>query len=119
MPSGGAIIRASKVRLLGGGLCEVSATGNSSPGSYPPGTIAQPAAWPALAACLAAYYAVYFWAERCFLKAPTPASAWPLLIPVALILPFQILFFLFTNNTIQWRGQKIRVKRNGEYELLD
>ena len=33
-------------------------------------------------------------------------------------LPFQALLLLFSDNTIYWRGQKIRVKRGGGYEIL-
>lgn len=73
---------------------------------------------PALAACLLAFYAVYAWGERVHLKRPTPPWGWALLLLVALVLPFQILFLLFSDNTIFWRGQKIRVRRGGEYDRL-
>ncbi|MEI7848129.1 MAG: glycosyltransferase [Chloroflexota bacterium] len=87
----------------------------------------------ALAVCLAVFFAVYFWSEHRYLRevpAPSmqqplrskiimPNLGWPLLLLVALVLPFQILFLLFSDNTIRWRGQKIQVKHNGNYELID
>jgi ceramide glucosyltransferase len=77
-----------------------------------------PPAWLALAACLLVFYAVYLWGTRAYLKAPTPLWGWPLLLVVGLLLPFLILFLLSSDSTIQWRGQKIHVKRGGEYEIL-
>lgn len=74
-------------------------------------------AWLGLAACLITFGLVYGWGQRRYLKAITPAWAWPLLLVVALLLPFQILFLLFSNNTIRWRGQQIMVKRGGDYEI--
>lgn len=71
-----------------------------------------------LAACLAVFYAIYFWGERQILKSPAPAWAWPLLLLVALILPFQILFLLFSNNTILWRGQRYHIQRGGGFEII-
>ena len=69
-------------------------------------------------ACLLAFYAVYFWSERSILKEKTPGWGWFLLLPVVLILPFQILFLLFSDNAILWRGQKIKVKRDGHFEII-
>jgi ceramide glucosyltransferase len=73
---------------------------------------------PALAACLLAFYAAYIWNTHAYLQRPTPPWGWALLLLVALVLPFQILFLLFSNNTILWRGQKIHVRRGGEYDRL-
>ena len=78
----------------------------------------QPAGWPALAVCLAAFYLVYFWCERAILKRAAPAWVWLLLLLVALVLPFQALFLLFSDNTVLWRGQRYRVRRGGEYEII-
>jgi ceramide glucosyltransferase len=78
----------------------------------------QPVAWSALAVCLVAFYLVYFWEERAILKRAAPAWAWPLLLLVALVLPFQALFLLFSDNTVLWRGQRYRVRRGGEYEII-
>jgi ceramide glucosyltransferase len=72
-----------------------------------------------LAACLTGFYAVYFWGERRILQVPAPAWGWSLLLLVVLVLPFQILFLLFSDNAILWRGKRYRVKRSGEYDLLD
>jgi ceramide glucosyltransferase len=79
----------------------------------------QPAAWLALAACLLVFYAIYIWGTLAYLKCRTPLWAWPLLLLVAIALPFLILFLLFSDSRIQWRGQKIQVKRGGEYEIIN
>jgi ceramide glucosyltransferase len=71
----------------------------------------------ALAACLVTFYALYIWGERCYLASHTPGWAWPGLLWVALLMPFHILGLLFSSNTIRWRGQQIRVRPGGEYEL--
>jgi ceramide glucosyltransferase len=77
-----------------------------------------PSAWLALSVCLLAFYAIYIWDTHAYLKRATPLWAWPLLLLVAVILPFVILILLFSDNTIHWRGQKIHVKRGGEYEII-
>ena len=77
-----------------------------------------PAAWLTGAACLALFYAVYFLTERFILKESTPGWGWLLLAPVALVLPFQILFLLFSDNVILWRGKRYRVQRGGRYEIV-
>ena len=74
--------------------------------------------WLALAICLLGFYLVYLWIVRRYLKSSTPIRGWSLLPVVALILPFQILAALFSNNAITWRGQRLRVKRGGEYDLV-
>jgi ceramide glucosyltransferase len=79
----------------------------------------QPTAWLALAVCLLAFYAAYAWGTYAYLKQPTPLRSWPLLLLVGIILPFLILFLLFGDSTIQWRGQKIHVKRGGECEIIN
>jgi len=77
-----------------------------------------PSAWPALAVSLLAFYSFYIWNELSYLKRPTAGWAWPLFLLVVLVLPFQILFLYFSSSTIFWRGQKIRVKRGGECEII-
>ncbi len=91
--------------LLPGLLCILALSGSST--------------WPALAACLLVFYAVYLWGKERFLKETMPTWGWPLLVLVALVLPFQILFLLFSDNTILWRGQRMRVKRGGRYEIIE
>jgi ceramide glucosyltransferase len=78
-----------------------------------------PPAWLPLAACLLAIYTAYIWDEWAYLKRSTPAWGWPLLLVVALVLPFQILFLFLGDSNIYWRGQKIHVKRGGEYEIIN
>jgi ceramide glucosyltransferase len=76
-------------------------------------------AWLALLACLVVFYGVYWWGERRFLKETMPVWGWLLLAIVALLLPFQILFLLFSDNVILWRGQRLRVRRDGGYEIIE
>ncbi len=75
--------------------------------------------WLALSTCLLVFFGVYFYCERSILKTQTPAWAGPLLLLVLLVLPFQILFVLFSDNVILWRGKRYRVRTGGEYELID
>ena len=82
-------------------------------------TLFQFTAWLPLAVCLLVFYAVYIWGALAYLKCRTPLWVWPLLTLVAVVLPFLILVLLFSNSNIQWRGQKIRVKRGGEYEIIN
>jgi ceramide glucosyltransferase len=77
-----------------------------------------PSAWLALTVCMLAFYAFYAWTTSAYLKRFTPLWAWPMLLLVAIVLPFLILILLFSDNTIHWRGQKIHVKRGGEYEII-
>lgn len=74
--------------------------------------------WLAFIACLAVFCGVYFWSERYILKEPMPAWGWFLLLMSAVFLPFQILFVMFSDNVILWRGRRYRVARNGGYELV-
>ena len=80
---------------------------------------AGPAACLALVACLLIFYALYIWGERQILKEVTPLWGWPLLLLVGLVLPFQIVFLLFSDNAILWRGKGYHVKRDGHYEIIE
>lgn len=76
-----------------------------------------PLAAAALAACLLVFYLGYFWGERRWLKHSAPAWVWPLLLWVALIQPLHALALLFAPATVRWRGQQIRIKAGGQYEI--
>ena len=76
------------------------------------------AAWLAVAACLVVAYALCYCTERFILKESTPGWGWLLFLPVTLVMPFQILLLLFSDNVILWRGRRYRVQRGGRYELI-
>jgi len=56
--------------------------------------------------------------EACYLKRRTPLRRWPLLPIVALITPLQVLWSLLSNEEIEWRGQRLRIRRGGHMEVL-
>jgi ceramide glucosyltransferase len=70
----------------------------------------------ALAATLGLFAAGYAFCEARYLGRRTPARAWPWVLAVALLQPVQILAALFSDDTVEWRGQRIRVHRGGTYE---
>ena len=74
--------------------------------------------WLAPVICLLIFYIVHFWEERRYLKSPIPSAGWLLLPLVSFILPYQIVLALFSSSTIIWRGQRLRVKRGGEYDVV-
>jgi ceramide glucosyltransferase len=76
-------------------------------------------AWFALLACFVVFFLVYFFGERQILKEFAPVWGWFLLLLVALVIPFQIIFLLFSDSTILWRGKRYCVKRDGHFELIN
>ena len=72
----------------------------------------------AAAICLLVFYAVHFWSKERYLKSPLPSAGWLLFPLVAFILPYQIVLSLFSSSTVIWRGQRLRVKRGGEYDVV-
>ncbi len=56
--------------------------------------------------------------EKKFIRRRTPIQGWFLLAAVALLLPFQVLLALFSNNDIDWRGQRLRIHKNGTFDVL-
>jgi len=72
----------------------------------------------ALGASLALFAAIYAAGEACYLQRRTPLHRWPAVLAVALLQPAQIIAALLTDNTVEWRGKRIRVLRGGTYEEL-
>jgi ceramide glucosyltransferase len=60
---------------------------------------------------------VYAIGEARYLKGRTPLARWPLLVLVALLTPLQIARALLSNDVVEWRGQRLRVNRNGTVEV--
>ena len=71
-----------------------------------------------LAASLSIFAIVYAICDARFLKGHTPFYRWPLLLLGAIITPLQIVMALMSNNEIEWRGQRMRVKSNGKMEVM-
>lgn len=75
------------------------------------------AAFLALGASLGIFGIVYGVCEACYLKGRTPLTRWPLLLLGALLTPLQIGRALLSNDVVEWRGQRLRVYRNGTVEV--
>jgi hypothetical protein len=73
----------------------------------------------ALGASLGLFGAVYLWCEARYLGRRTPPHGLALLPVVALITPLQIVAALLAGDEVEWRGQRLRVHRGGEYEVLN
>jgi ceramide glucosyltransferase len=76
------------------------------------------AAWRSLAICLGVFATVYGLCERLYLQRPMPLYRWLLLPFVAFIVPLQILWTLLLNNEVEWRGQRLRLHRDGTVEIV-
>ncbi len=72
----------------------------------------------ALGASLAVFAAIYAVGEARYLQRRTPLRRWPAVVAVALLQPAQIIAALLTDNTVEWRGKRIRVLRGGTYEEI-
>lgn len=71
----------------------------------------------ALGSSLGIFGIVYAIGETRYLKGRTPLSRRPLLVLVALLTPLQIARALLSNDVIEWRGQQLRVYRDGTVEV--
>lgn len=67
---------------------------------------------------LGIFGASYLHCERRYLQGRTPLYRWPLLAGVALITPLEVGRHLLANNEVEWRGQLLRIQRNGQVEVL-
>ena len=71
-----------------------------------------------LCASLGLFSAVYAVCQRCYLKRHMPGKRWLLLPIVALITPLQVVLALFSSEEIEWRGQRLRIRRGGRMEVI-
>ena len=76
------------------------------------------ATWGALAAALACFAGGYAWCERAVWQRNTPLGRWPLVLGIALFGPLEVLAALRAGDTVEWRGQRLRLARGGGYEVL-
>ncbi len=75
-------------------------------------------AWRDAALSLALFGAVYALCERRFLERRMPLRGWLFLPVVAFWTPLHILWLLLRNSEVEWRGQRLRLHRDGRAELL-
>ena len=75
-------------------------------------------AWRSLALVLGVFAAVYAQCERAFLKRSTPIRRWPLVLATVLATPLHILVTFVTGEQITWRGQRLRVRKGGAFEVV-
>lgn len=71
-----------------------------------------------LVAVLGIFGLTYTLCEVYYLKCRTPLHRWPLLLIVLLLTPLQIIKALLSGNEIEWRGQRLRIHRDGRYEEI-
>ncbi|NJN18526.1 MAG: hypothetical protein HC822_20850 [Oscillochloris sp.] len=57
--------------------------------------------------------------EHVYLRRPMPARRWWLLPILAWITPLHNLGAAFGSDTIEWRGQRIRIARGGRFTVID
>jgi ceramide glucosyltransferase len=72
----------------------------------------------ALALCLLIFLVSYAQLDRRYLGGGTPGRRWPLLLPTALITPLHILAASLGEPTIFWRGQRLRIRRDGTIDVV-
>lgn len=72
----------------------------------------------ALAATLGAYAVTHEVSRRCFLRRTMPRRRWPLLLYTVLVTPIHAALTLLGGNEIEWRGQRMRVYRDGHFERI-
>jgi ceramide glucosyltransferase len=75
------------------------------------------AAFGALLASLGIFSASYVVSERKYLKGRIPLHRWPLLAVVALLTPLDVARHLVSSSEIEWRGQLLRVQRDGRIAI--
>jgi hypothetical protein len=72
----------------------------------------------ALAVTLGAFAGAAALTSRRYVRGRVPLSRWPLLAVVAFVTPVQSALSLLGSDEIEWRGQRLRVRRDGQYELV-
>lgn len=76
------------------------------------------AVFAALLASLGIFGTSYALSERTYLKGRIPLRRWLLLSAVALLTPLDVARHLVSSNEIEWRGQLLRVRRDGQIETI-
>lgn len=57
--------------------------------------------------------------EQRYLEHPTPRRWWPLPLLSALLAPLQILGAVLGRSEVIWRGQRLRVHKDGTFDVID
>jgi ceramide glucosyltransferase len=71
-----------------------------------------------LASCLGVFATVYAFCERRYLQRHMPLKRWLLLPVVAMGTPLHILWTMLLGNEVEWRGQRLRLHRDGTAEIV-
>lgn len=72
----------------------------------------------ALAAAIGAFGAAQGVSAARFFQRRIPRRRWPLLVYTVLVTPLHAALTLFAGNEIEWRGQRMRVYRDGHFERV-
>jgi ceramide glucosyltransferase len=72
----------------------------------------------ALAATLGAFAMTHEVSRRYFLRRAMPRRRWPMLLYTVLVTPIHAALTLLGGNEIEWRGQRMRVYRDGHFERI-
>jgi hypothetical protein len=75
-------------------------------------------AWLALIGSLGIFAGVYALCERRYLQRPMPLKRWLLLSVVAVWTPLQIVWTMWRGNEVEWRGQRLFLRRDGTAEIV-
>ena len=75
-------------------------------------------AWRGAAISLVVFGTVYALCERMHLQRAMPLHRWLLLPVVAFFVPLQMLWTLLLSNEVEWRGQRLRLRRDGTVEIV-
>jgi ceramide glucosyltransferase len=75
-------------------------------------------AWLALIGSLGIFAGVYALCERRYLQRPMPLKRWLLLPVVALWTPLQIVWTMLRGDEVEWRGQRLLLRRDGTAEIV-
>jgi|GEM_PF-4312219 len=78
----------------------------------------QPKLRPWLVACLLAQLSLQGWQIRRYCQTKVPWWAWPLSIIGTLIDPLLMLWGLLGDDTIVWRGERIRLRHSASAQWL-
>jgi ceramide glucosyltransferase len=70
------------------------------------------------AACLGLFLASNEHVRSAYLRERTPWRRAPLLLVTALFTPLHLIAASLSSDVVEWRGQRLRVRRGGEYEVL-
>lgn len=81
-------------------------------------SIRQPKLRPWLLACLLAQLSLHGWQIRRYCQAKAPWWAWPLSMLGTLLDPLLMLWGLLGDDTIVWRGERIRLRRSASAQWL-